>query len=67
MAHAEVCPICGGSGAIGAAIGYIPGTATDPICHGCGGCGWVSVPDEPQGEWGPTVPYDYNPYKQYSY
>lgn len=45
MAHAEKCPVCGGSG-------KVPPTPPDPYytavpqpvtCHGCGGLGWVTV------------------------
>jgi DnaJ-class molecular chaperone len=46
--HAEVCPICHGSGKITDSLtGYTP-TNTEPntrYCHGCGGKGWVSVQD----------------------
>ena len=44
-AHSEVCPICGGGG-------MMPNP--DPTCigalmkcHGCGGCGWITVQDPP--------------------
>ena len=44
MAHAEICPICQGSGRI-----IIDGEhCTVPIsnpCHGCNGSGWVTVAD----------------------
>lgn len=41
MAHAEKCPICGGSGRL-----PDDGKTTDvkyPICHGCNGKGWITV------------------------
>lgn len=46
-AHAEICPVCGGSGQLqdycnvgsaGTNIGY-------KTCHACQGDGWVVVPD----------------------
>jgi len=48
MAHAEKCPVCGGSG------GYkgMPDPGSTVIigpwitCHGCSGRGWVTVQDE---------------------
>jgi len=45
MAHAERCPVCGGRGKINTSPLYSP-FASEEICHGCGGKGWVVVPDE---------------------
>jgi DnaJ-class molecular chaperone len=48
--HAEVCPICHGTGKITKNFdgnGYIP-TGQETItqfCHGCSGKGWVTVRD----------------------
>ena len=67
--HAEVCPLCGGTGK---KENWNP-QVTAPLsetCHGCGGLGWISVPDEggspspppawpwPHSPWNPT----YSPY-----
>ena len=44
MAHAEVCPICNGSGTV--AIPYDPNTTSvsmHKVCRGCNGVGWVTV------------------------
>jgi hypothetical protein len=57
MAHAEICPVCKGSG-----------KATPTIaCHGCGGTGWVtvgydSVPYYPSYPIYPTYPTPYYPW-----
>lgn len=43
MSHAEMCPVCGGSGKVGPGGGD---TSTCPQlkdCHGCGGKGWIEV------------------------
>jgi len=45
MSHAELCPVCGGSGKL---PDESSGTSTAPTahpCHGCGGLGWVPVRD----------------------
>ena len=36
MAHAEKCPVCGGSGKV-QSVNIVD------TCHGCGGKGWVAV------------------------
>ena len=38
MSHAEVCPVCRGSGKAG---------LTDSPCHGCNGTGRVTIQDSP--------------------
>lgn len=38
MAHAEICPVCYGSGKIGA-----EGPVERKTCHGCNGKGWVEI------------------------
>ena len=54
MAHAQTCPICGGSGKL------------PDVCHGCGGKGWVEVADEmPVGNW-PWPSLDTLPKTQYT-
>lgn len=43
MAHAERCPVCGGSGKL-----RDDGKTTCPMpktCHGCSGKGWITVQD----------------------
>lgn len=44
MAHAEICPVCGGKGKIPIPTDErstaAPGEET---CHGCNGKGWVQV------------------------
>ena len=59
MNHAELCPVCKGVGElvtnyVGYTMAY---TSNSKICHGCGGYGWVIVPDnsiegeENNGSW----------------
>ena len=47
MAHAEKCPVCGGSGKVKAEFNAPGGTAQEGFldCHGCNGKGWVEVSD----------------------
>jgi DnaJ-class molecular chaperone len=45
--HAEKCPICDGNGVMAEGPAFLYPTA--PICHGCGGKGWVEVNDVPHG------------------
>ena len=40
MAHAEMCPVCEGSGTVG--VGTLNEVRT---CNGCGGSGWITVQD----------------------
>ena len=40
--HSELCPVCEGSGQW-----WDPQTNKVRTCHGCGGLGWVAVPDDP--------------------
>ena len=48
------CPVCGGSGQIGVAVGSESLHPTAPICHVCGGSGLVWEPGpEP---WTVVVP-----------
>ena len=64
MAHAQTCPICCGKG-------KLPNDgkttdATEPICYGCDGKGWVEVADEmPVGNWpwpNPNIPKEQTKY-----
>ena len=52
MAHAEKCPLCGGSGQIETPPpkDSTQASLNTKLCHGCGGSGWVTVQD-------PGVPY----------
>lgn len=53
MAHAERCPVCGGSGNVSPP--HDPNVTSVPIpstCHACHGMGWVTVYDST-----PYVPY----------
>ena len=47
---AQVCPVCGGSGKYWRPRDpneYDVGGEGEPAtCHGCGGLGWVSVPED---------------------
>ena len=40
--HAELCPVCKGSGKW-----WDPRDNKLHTCHGCQGMGWVAVPDDP--------------------
>lgn len=40
---AVICPICIGTGNIDKIRDYC---STHPTCNGCGGSGWVSVPED---------------------
>lgn len=44
---AVVCPVCGGSGRFGVPSPPLdlPVDPTDVVCHGCGGKGWVVIPE----------------------
>ncbi len=61
MAHAEVCPVCWGTGKA-RRFGATDLTEEWVNCHGCGGKGWVEVSDNsphyprpyPQPEPAPT-------------
>lgn len=47
MKHAELCPVCQGTGKITKKLKEAI-TAADlcKICHGCGGKGWVEISDD---------------------
>jgi len=48
MGHAQICPVCGGRGMI-PDMKYNPASTATIIeitCHGCGGMGWVIVPED---------------------
>lgn len=53
MAHAEICPICKGTGKKKKDI-----MITEEICNGCSGKGWVTVQD-PIIHYFPIYPYDF--------
>lgn len=46
--HAEICPVCKGSGKYKEYLDYVTTTQayTEKICHGCHGNGWVEVTDD---------------------
>lgn len=57
MAHAQQCPVCGGSGKV-----------KEKICHGCDGRGWVEVSDTypwPRPRPKPLRPWDDDPHTWY--
>ena len=53
MPHAEICPVCYGKGVVCgvAETGAFPTTK----CHGCGGTGWVVVPNDTSTYWPPVT------------
>lgn len=44
MNHAERCPVCGGKGRLPEEL--LEEEVFINICHGCGGIGWIVVPDD---------------------
>lgn len=46
MAHAQICPVCGGKGKIPKG-GNTTDAAIETFCNGCSGKGWVEVQDAP--------------------
>lgn len=66
MSHAEICPVCKGTGRV--PIGSTGGDTYGKPCHGCGGRGWVPVDtpasppcdapwNPPISPWQPCYPY----------
>ncbi len=46
MSHAEICPVCHGSGKIPPHDdGQTTAVPLPVTCHGCGGSGWVTIED----------------------
>jgi len=45
MAHAEICPVCRGTGKYKDYMdcNYTATVYIEKICHGCNGSGWVTV------------------------
>ena len=45
--HAEICPVCKGSGKYKEYLDYVTSTRAyiEKTCHGCHGSGWVEVTD----------------------
>jgi len=64
MAHAEICPICGGKGVIEKETNTTIGKVKK-VCHGCGGKGWIEVRDEYPFYYEIEVPTDNKIIKQY--
>lgn len=54
MKHAELCPVCKGSGKILQPIdSQCTGVPFSEVCHGCDGKGWVTIKDESEEDvWG---------------
>ncbi len=53
---AVICPVCGGTGRVVASTddGRTTALPQPQTCHGCGGIGWVSVPEDHEShleEW----------------
>jgi hypothetical protein len=56
MSHAEICPICHGTGKLSAKVEEwvtTGGNVGYKTCHGCGGKGWIEVADS----YAPIYPY----------
>lgn len=51
--HAEICPVCGGSGKYKETynMNYTNATYIEKTCHGCEGKGWVIVPQTKDIQW----------------
>jgi len=62
MAHAEKCPVCGGTGKVPRDIPATDGA--DQACHGCGGLGWITIGVEHSPPIYYTIPYE-QPYYPY--
>lgn len=45
MSHAEVCPVCKGSGKVFSSSSNTTATSIQETCHGCDGDGWIIVDD----------------------
>ena len=43
MSHAEICPVCNGSGKVMPPDKNTTAVTQPVTCHGCGGTGWVKV------------------------
>jgi len=50
MTHAEICPVCKGTGKY-----------EEKLCHGCGGKGWIEIGKD-DNQYFPFVPYYPSPY-----
>ena len=52
MAHAEICPVCNGSGQLNP-MGQDSSTVVPQSqnCHGCSGKGWVEIGNTVSGMW----------------
>ena len=60
MAHTEKCPICHDRGRTPENENYQPNSNLTIYslekCHGCGGCGWVTVQDLDRARHDPFTP-----------
>uniref|UniRef100_A0A6M3K604 Putative chaperone n=1 Tax=viral metagenome TaxID=1070528 RepID=A0A6M3K604_9ZZZZ len=72
MTHAEICPVCKGTGEKVVKESTSYGTCTfETKCNGCGGKGWIAIEDKnesstPYCTFITYPPYPYNPYTTYS-
>jgi hypothetical protein len=62
MAHAEKCPVCGGTGKVKDNNYGSKTDGNDVECHGCSGKGWVEVADHYDTQ---VVRYYYTPPNYY--
>jgi len=53
MSHAELCPVCKGSGKV-SGNGETGSSVITVTCHGCDGKGWVTVQDSAEQQ---IIPY----------
>jgi len=57
---AVLCPVCNGRGKVPPEGHYTGTTDVWPTCHGCGGRGWVTVPEYAFLPINPESPEKYN-------
>jgi len=46
MAHAEICPVCKGTGEVDINESFEYKKQSIKTCHGCRGTGWVTIQDD---------------------
>jgi len=63
--HAELCPVCKGSGKYRSSMdcNHTSITYTECTCHGCGGTGWITITDDTTPEYPYPNPFN-NTYYQ---
>ena len=58
-AHAEICPVCRGTGNVTPTESDTTAVPQPRTCHGCNGAGWVAVWDADMGvRTNPTIVWD---------